>query len=64
LKIRTTSREKRLKFNKGRKNKDEEEKLGIPTRGNLFLPVRLLVWADGWGLGQNFKGLPNKSYCI
>jgi hypothetical protein len=22
---------------------------GIPTRGNLFLPVRLLVWADGRG---------------
>jgi hypothetical protein len=21
----------------------------IPTRGNLFLPVRLLVWADGRG---------------
>jgi hypothetical protein len=20
-----------------------------PTHGNLFLPVRLLVWADGWG---------------
>jgi hypothetical protein len=35
----------------------------IPTRGNLFLPVRLLVWADGREtgrqtvqLGQNFKG--------
>jgi hypothetical protein len=25
----------------------------IPTRGNLFLPVRLLVWADGRGtVGQ------------
>jgi hypothetical protein len=23
--------------------------IGIPTRGNLFLPVRLLVWADGRG---------------
>jgi hypothetical protein len=23
--------------------------LYIPTRGNLFLPVRLLVWADGRG---------------
>jgi hypothetical protein len=22
---------------------------GIPTRGNLFLPVRLLAWADGRG---------------
>jgi hypothetical protein len=22
---------------------------GIPTRGNLFHPVRLLVWADGRG---------------
>jgi hypothetical protein len=21
----------------------------IPTRGNLFLPIRLLVWADGRG---------------
>jgi hypothetical protein len=21
----------------------------IPTRENLYLPVRLLVWADGWG---------------
>jgi hypothetical protein len=21
----------------------------IPTRGNLFLPVRLLVWAEGQG---------------
>jgi hypothetical protein len=21
----------------------------IPTRGNLFLPVRLIVWADGRG---------------
>jgi hypothetical protein len=23
--------------------------LSIPTRGNIFLPVRLLVWADGRG---------------
>jgi hypothetical protein len=23
--------------------------LSIPTRGNLFLPVRLLVWVDGRG---------------
>jgi hypothetical protein len=23
--------------------------LNCPTRGNLFLPVRLLVWADGRG---------------
>jgi uncharacterized protein (DUF302 family) len=23
--------------------------MSIPTRGNLFLPVRLLVWADGRG---------------
>jgi hypothetical protein len=23
--------------------------VGIPTRGNLFLPVRLLVWVDGRG---------------
>jgi hypothetical protein len=23
--------------------------VSIPTRGNLFLPVRLLVWADGRG---------------
>jgi hypothetical protein len=24
-------------------------RIRIPTRGNLFLPVRLLVWADGRG---------------
>jgi hypothetical protein len=24
-------------------------KFHIPTRGNIFLPVRLLVWADGQG---------------
>jgi hypothetical protein len=27
----------------------EEHQPGIPTRGNLFLPARLLVWADGRG---------------
>jgi hypothetical protein len=26
-----------------------DSKLHIPTRGNLFLPARLLVWADGRG---------------
>jgi hypothetical protein len=44
----------------------------IPTRGNLFLPVRLLVWADGRGTvepadsaasAEHFMGLPNQSYC-
>jgi hypothetical protein len=25
------------------------KRISIPTRGNLFLPVRLLVWADGRG---------------
>jgi hypothetical protein len=27
----------------------EEAPSPFPTRGNLFLPVRLLVWADGRG---------------
>jgi hypothetical protein len=42
----------------------------IPTRGNLFLPVRLLVWADGRGTvaqadspaRAELQGLSNKSY--
>jgi hypothetical protein len=40
----------------------------IPTRGNLFLPVRLLVWADGRGTVEQadsaartkLQGAPNQ----
>jgi uncharacterized protein (DUF302 family) len=31
------------------KNKIVNHLVQDPTRGNLFLPVRLLVWADGRG---------------
>jgi hypothetical protein len=45
--------------------------ISIPTRGNLFLPVRLLVWADGRGTvaqadsaaRAELQGATNKSYC-
>jgi hypothetical protein len=53
------------------KNRKKKSITFIPTRGNLFLSVRLLVWADGRGTVKQadsaaraeLQGAPKQSYC-